>query len=325
MKIKCLEKASEIINKNTEFSLYKKSSAFNENNKENLIPPNHYRSLSKNIGNTNSNCHSAFKFKDPMLLKKSSRISNRVKIFLPKKNILKNSTVFSIKTIKKPRSHSSNQNKKILLNKKLGRQSNSTKEEKIKAKHSSKTSDNIISKINKHFLNFLVIFINIILEVLYIGDKTKHFRQISPLFKGISSKVNNLNILLKMKICDIISENLTAFGLNRNNESKISKYNCELIKKLYNNEYLKNILNLNYIDIFINYYYKKEKLLKLSINKRNFQIGKKLKFFCDLLKKYENDSDELKRNSRIYFVNPNYLSHQDFLFPNIPSFFSIIY
>ena len=129
-----------------------------------------------------------------------------------------------------------------------------------------------------------------------------------------------------MKICDIISENLKAFGEERNNESKITKYNCDLIKKIpENNEYLKNILNLSYIDIFINYYYKKEKIKKVTLNKSIFPIGKKLQFFCDLLKKYENDSDELKRNSRIYFVNPNYLIHQDFLFPNMPSFFSIIY
>jgi hypothetical protein len=225
MKIKCLERTSEIISKNKEFSLIKNSSTINENNKENLISPNLYRPLSKNIGNLNSNCHSAFKFKDPILFKKSCRIPNRVKILLPKKNILKNSTLFSIKTIKKPRSRSSNKSKNSLLNKKLGRQSNQTKEEKAKAKHSSKTSDNIISKINKHFLNFLVIFINIILEVLYNGDKTRHLKQISPLFKTISSKVNNLNVLLKMKICDIISENLKAFGEERNNESKITKYN----------------------------------------------------------------------------------------------------
>ena len=117
--------------------------------------------------------------------------------------------------------------------------------------HNKSQNDNILRKINVHFLNFIIDFIN---EVLCKCDiKTKNindkFYEINGKYKKIINKTN-FNFISNQTISQILT-------LENNNKYINKNQNRELLDKIKNsnNEILNKILSKKYIDIFKEVFY----------------------------------------------------------------------
>jgi len=117
--------------------------------------------------------------------------------------------------------------------------------------HNKTQNDNILRKINVHFLNFIIDFINEVLckcnlKTKNINDK---FYEINGKYKKIINKTN-FNSISNQTISQILT-------LENNNKYINKNQNRELFNKIKNNnnEILNKILSKKYIDIFKEVFY----------------------------------------------------------------------
>lgn len=195
-------------------------------------------------------------------------------------------------------------NKKRANKRKRGRQNIPKK----KREHASTDYDNMLVKIQSHFLSFLIRFSNDV-SATVLGDDYKYsFKNINRACK-INIKYKYLNKIkfepiekiLKLKI------NNKYKYFDENNNSNILD---ELSKK---SKWLKNkFFKMNYLKLF-NYYYKKENLVnKINIEGKNIILSKKTKTFCDLV-----DNNKAQEGPLIETVKSAYFNGYDELNPNI--------
>ena len=124
---------------------------------------------------------------------------------------------------------------------------NKNKKEKI---HDKNTSDNLIRKIQVHYLSFIVSFLNDILKNL--NYKTK-FLNLNYEFK-MNIKKDFVESLKKKTIGEIISNEISI-----KYKGKEKNFNKNLYDKIKDNDVLNKIFKDNYIKLFKNIYYKSKK------------------------------------------------------------------
>ena len=155
--------------------------------------------------------------------------------------------------------------------------------------HNKYSSDNIMRKIQIHFISFIIKFINLVLEELGYEDK---FCNINYSFK---EKVNKRNIA-KLKSTNIgyILRQKISKKYTKNAETNIIIY-----EKLKNTPILRNIFSYNYRDFFKDFYYNKES--NLNLNKFGINInlkhkyGDSIKMYNDLKEKNNKDPEYIKK------------------------------
>ena len=194
----------------------------------------------------------------------------------------------------------------IILNKKRrGRPKIKRKQEEINKNedkdyiksHDKNRSDNVLRKIQVHYLTFIVSFLNEILSFLNLKEK---FLRLSYEYK---MKVNKefVNSLKTKTIGDIMSFQISSkykYDLN---------YNENIYEKIKGNNVLKNLFSENYLLLFRKIYFKSEKI----INLREYGLNKiiilsdNVKMFKDLLKNEDNVYKEIikKFAKRNYLIN----------------------
>ena len=232
--------------------------------------------------------------------------------FISKENVAKNS-IISISPIKNrfnvitPIDSESN---KIITKKKRGRQVNlNNSEEKINQKvHNKFSTDNLIRKIQVHYMSFIISIINDILRAL---NYEKQFLKLDYKFK------KNVN---KDFFEEIKNKNL-SYIINNNISSKYKNININTNKILYeeikNNEIIKNLFNENYLIFFQNVYYKSEKIFNLEKYglDKIIILSNDVKMFKDLLE--DNKTNDLDNEKYIENLNicisQNYLPKNKFL------------
>ena len=158
--------------------------------------------------------------------------------------------------------------------KKRGREKKNYVKKKI---HDKFTPDNVLRKIQVHYLSFIISFLNNILKNLNFKQQ---FLKLDYNFK---KNVNNKFVeSLKTKsigeiICNKISAKYTMYDANMN------KSICEILEK---DEILNKILSENYLSLFQKIYYKSNRIINLKeygLNK-DIILSKEVKMFKDLLK-----------------------------------------
>ena len=195
---------------------------------------------------------------------------------------------------------------------------NMLRKKRKKNYHNKFSSDNIIIKLNRYIMNFIIILINEILNKLekHIGE-TDDFRYINGKEK---KKINQCNI---STIKDYTIKHILHFDNSLKYKDK--NHNRELINKILNidNSSLQKILNMKYIDIFKNYYYinKKDIIiedLKISLPETFDDFLKKIKAKEDLryqdkinklIKKNlldSNDNCNNEKNKELFKVKKNF-------------------
>ena len=262
-------KEIEINNKeqNIHNSAFKKQLSFNKiilNNKinkkklKNKIIINETNNISKNSENNNNS-------------NKKFKIFNSIRI---KNNQEKNSD-----------------KELFYLKKKRGRKSII----KVKRVHNASDYDNILRKIQVHFLTFIIYFTNDLIDTFLPDKKNLRFKNLDYEFKKPvnHSYVQNLK---NRTIGEILQ--LKASSKNRKFESSVNHETyikiCEICP------ILRNFFKLSFITVFNNYYYQNMRIF--SYEGKTVNISQRTKLFIDLLAKNSEAADKIQ-----HIASTNYI------------------
>ena len=179
-------------------------------------------------------------------------------------------------------SKNKNSEKKEEKRKKSGRK-RKRENENGKNYHTKFAYDNIIRKIQVHFLNFLVSFINEILK--HYEFKQKFFNIDYNIKKDI--KKENIENLKSLEIGEILCKDISKKYKNQYKEDV--KINNKIYLEVNKNDNKRKILSEKYINIFKNIYYKNKR--DLNDYGLNIKLSNDVKTYKDLLKKYNKDND----------------------------------
>ena len=178
------------------------------------------------------------------------------------------------------------------------------KKAKSKRNHNKFERDNIMKKINIHFISFIVKFVNFNIRTL-ISKKHPLFANLSYNFK---KKLNNYTFksLTNMSIGEVLRNE----GSNKNKRNKTYEKdeNKKIFKSVYNT-ILKDLLDINYIQFFRNVYMKAPKKYTLEVL-NNYKTPKKISFFDDFVK---SEVQKDKINGELYKKRLIYISRIEFL------------
>ena len=184
--------------------------------------------------------------------------------------------------------------------KERGRKVNS--EKILGKKHEKDASDNIQTKIQVHFINFLTDIVNDVVKAEFDSkflsnlmennkNDNKKKKSLDDLFRYITyaekKKISYgyLKDILQKPIKNIITKKVSSKYKNFKDN-----YNEILYEKLKSgSKRFLDFVNMKYIDVFINYYYNEEKPLKIiNFEGKNINLSKNTKAFEDLLIKNKN-------------------------------------
>ena len=166
---------------------------------------------------------------------------------------------------------------------------NSPTDESEKKIHDKYSVDNMLRKIQIHYLNFIIGFLNEILKNL---NYKQRFLKLDYNFKKSVNK-DFVEQLKKSTLKDIVINKISERYTNYSNNT-----NKMIYEEIKENEILKNILSINYLTLFKTIYYKSNKKIDLSefgIN-QVIILSKKVKTFNDLLKKIEKEGELYVKN-----------------------------
>jgi hypothetical protein len=184
-------------------------------------------------------------------------------------------------------------------NKKRGRKIEK-ENSKYKREHKRDSPDNILRKIQVHFLNFIVYFLNIIL--INFNFKQKLVNLDYNFKKGI--KKESINALKSKSIGELISGEIS-----KKYKSKDKNFNQKIYKEIKDDKIISKILSLNCVDFFKNIYFQNNKIIDLREygSDRKIKLTNELKMFKGLL----NKNKDIKK---IYqSIKKNYLPDLVFL------------
>ena len=180
------------------------------------------------------------------------------------------------------------------LNKKRGRPS--TKEFKIKV-HCSSDFDNILSKIQTHFLNFSISLANDCLSSFHLNKKFSFNKFERKMKSKITSKY--FNELKNYSIKDLLN-NIGISNKYRRYDQNNNKIN---VKELSKYDWFKNFFEINYLDLFSYYYNDEQPLEELLICDKIIVLSEKTKSFYWLLKKNENLKEIIIQITKMSYFN----------------------
>ena len=190
-----------------------------------------------------------------------------------------------------------------LRNKKRGRPS---KVNKRKREHSSSSTDNMINKIQTHFLNFFICFVNDIVKGYYRYQKYEFAK-----FEHKQKSKASYNYIVGMKnstIGDLIRK------MNISPKFKCSKdHNINNLNQLDQIPFFENLFKIKYLDLFSKYYNNKQPLKVLLIEDKQIIFSTSTKSFYELLQKKHNLKlkDNLINVAENFYLNENNLSNSD--------------
>ena len=165
--------------------------------------------------------------------------------------------------------------------------------------HDKYWMDNILKKIQIHFLSFIILFLNDILKSL---NYSQQFLKLHQSFKE-NIKKDFVESLKKKTIAEIIDNKIST-----KYKKKID--NKKIYEELKDKEDLKVLFKENYLVLFKNIYYENKKIINLKKYgiEKEIKLSKEVKFYEDLLKKEAfNEDNEYIRNIN-ECINLNFLS-----------------
>ena len=199
--------------------------------------------------------------------------------------------------------------------KERGRKVNS--EKILGKKHEKDASDNIQTKIQVHFINFLTDVVNDIVKAEFDSkflsnlmennkNDNKKKKSLDDLFRYITyaekKKISYgyLKDILQKPIKNIITKKVSSKYKNFKDN-----YNEILYEKLKSgSKRFLDFVNMKYIDVFINYYYNEEKPLKIiNFEGKNINLSKNTKAFEDLLIKNKNLKKQIIDEVKYIYLN----------------------
>ena len=187
------------------------------------------------------------------------------------------------------------------LNTKRGRRRRSTKNIKIKV-HTSLALDNILSKVQTNFLNFMVNLTNDAAINIHHSKKKDLFKKFARDKKlKISSKY--FDKLKNSSIKDLL-ENM---GISKKYKKFDRNINQRNLEKLTKDDWFENFFEIKFLDLFSLYYNEEQPLKEVFINGKTIILSEKTKSFYYLLQKYKGSREDIIRVTRMcYFDEKNF-------------------
>ena len=154
------------------------------------------------------------------------------------------------------------------------------KDQKLR-QHSSTDFDNLLRKLQVHYLTFVIQFANIMLDNFYPSDKNFRFLNISYDAKK-NVKHSYVESLKMKKMKDIlIMPPSKKYKINSNQNINLEIY--ERIRET--NSFLEDFFEITYLELFNKYYMKNSKIFEFNGISINFE---KISFFSDLINANHN-------------------------------------
>ena len=169
----------------------------------------------------------------------------------------------------------------------------------LKKRHEKYDNDNVQTKVQIHFTNFLI---NLTNDVLHSEFNCKNI-SFKPISYKIKKQIKNeyLQDIFQKPIKYIIEEDISL-------KYKVyqSDYNRKLCEDLSTkSKLLSDFLEMKYIDVFNKYYYNREAPLKnIEFNGRKINLSEKTKSYCDLLKKQNILEKEIRNLVQTIYLHP---------------------
>ena len=155
--------------------------------------------------------------------------------------------------------------------------------------HSKTDDDNVLIKIQVHFLTFLINITNDLIEPYFQAKKKNiFFRQINYDDKKTIT-LEHISQLKRSSIKDILQMKISPKCRNYGEDYNKKNYNY-ILEKINNDkdlEWINNFFNLNYLELFEKYYYKNN----FYFQGQKINFSKKTKTFYNLLEKNKNDQE----------------------------------
>ena len=169
---------------------------------------------------------------------------------------------------------------------------------KRKRAHLSTDVDNIISKIQVHFLNFMISFINDSINGFFKYQKFKFLnfshKEKSKVTVDYLNEMKNSTIgelLLKMNISSKYKR-CKDININRNN-----------LKQLEQNPFFESLFKIKYLDLFSKYHNNKQPPKELFINDKKIILSNNTKTFSELLEKNKELKNDIIEVAEKFYIN----------------------
>jgi len=194
--------------------------------------------------------------------------------------------------------------KSELSKKKRGRP---TTTNKGKIVHSSSSIDNIISKIQIHFLNFLISFINDSIKGFY-GYQKFEFLNFSHKEKSKVS-FDYLNEMKNSTIGELLLKINISSKYKRNKGININKNNFEQLEQ---NPFFKSVFNIKFLALFSKYFNNQLPLNEILVEDMKISLSPNTKSFSELLEKnMESKNDIIDLAEKFYINDDNIIEGDD--------------
>ena len=194
--------------------------------------------------------------------------------------------------------------KSELSKKKRGRP---TTTNKGKIVHSSSSIDNIISKIQIHFLNFLISFINDSIKGFY-GYQKFEFLNFSHKEKSKVS-FDYLNEMKNSTIGELLLKINISSKYKRNKGININKNNFEQLEQ---NPFFKSVFNIKFLALFSKYFNNQLPLNEILVEDMKISLSPNTKSFSELLEKnMESKNDIINLAEKLYINDDNFIEGDD--------------
>ena len=188
-----------------------------------------------------------------------------------------------------------NEEKKLYFKtKKQKKRGRKTKTNNSKRKiHTKIDDDNILTKIQVHFLTFLINVSNdLIRQYFNVKKINKYFKQIN-----YDDKKNiTTEHIAELKSCTIKDILLMKISkkyrkCEEDNNKQVYNFICEEANKNEELSWINYFFNMNYLEFFKNYYFTDEKKDYFSFQDKKINLSEKTELFYDLLEKNENNPE----------------------------------
>ena len=166
-----------------------------------------------------------------------------------------------------------------------------------KEMHSSISEDNILTKIQTHFLNFIIFFLNDCVYNYYKNRKIKFIKFAHEIKAKVSSKY--LNKMKNSTIYDLLTEIEVSSKFTRHNKNNNEK-NAKILNEI---PWFKKIFELKFLDLFQYYHNENKQLNKIFLFEREITLTNDTKSYYFLLEKNMTIKKEI-----IEITKYNYLS-----------------
>ena len=170
-----------------------------------------------------------------------------------------------------------------------------------KKDHSAKDPDNVIRKIQTHFINFIILLLN---DIAFALDNSK-----KPLFKKLNYseisivKFETIQKFKKFKIKELFSIfSISPKYTSLKNGKNINEQNLD---KLCKYSEFKEFINWNFLKVFNLYYNNGNRLKSILIGGKEITLSEKTKDFSCLLKNNKQCENELLEAVKLLYLNQN--------------------